>query len=63
MSFQAVVTAMLKEGCTAEQQAPAVIAVEQAEERAKETRREKEAEKKRLQRARAKGLSDNGCRP
>jgi hypothetical protein len=41
MSFQAVVSAMLAQGCSAEQIAAAVIALEAAVERDKEARREK----------------------
>lgn len=56
MSFQAVVSAMLAQGCSAEQIA-AVIALETAVEREKETRREKlresSAERQRRRRAKA----------
>ncbi|WP_034998520.1 hypothetical protein [Beijerinckia mobilis] len=57
MSYEAIATTMLNEGCTAGQIVATITAIERAEERAKAAKREKEAEKKRHQRARAKGLS------
>jgi len=65
MSFHAIVHAMLAEGCSAEQIAAVVIALEQSLEREKEARREKlrngNAERERRRRAKGKDAR-HACR-
>jgi hypothetical protein len=58
MSYQAIVSAMLTEGCSAEQIAAAVIALEASIEMQKQARRAADAERQRRSRENRKhGLS------